>query len=208
MEPPVRERLLEAALIELDRKGREGMSVAGLLAAAGVSEADFASSYGDLDACLDDAYEQLTTRLEVAAQRGCDGGDLLLSDGVAWPVRVRGGLEALLAELADEPELARTLTRSYPSLGPAQMARYQRFVESFAPPLRAGWEMTGADQELPDEVELLAVGAAEAILVDEVRAGRAGELATMGPEILFSLLVPFVGSAAAAEEMERARASR
>ncbi len=183
------------------------MSVAALLGAADVTEADFAAEYADLDACLADAYERLTARLDAAVRAGCSiGVNWLVAAEIEWPVRVRGGLEALLAELADNPKLARALTRAYPALGPAQQARYQAFVESFAPQFRAGRELAGVEAELPDEVEMLAVGAAEAIVFEEIAAGRTEQLPTMGSSILFSILVPFLGPGAAAEA-ERAQES-
>jgi AcrR family transcriptional regulator len=205
MEPLVRERLQEAALTQLGREGREGMSTEALLVAAGVSEADFAGAYADLDACLDDAYERLTMQLDVAVQVGCaTGGGLPMDAEIFWPERVRGGLEALLAELAARPELASTLTRRYPALGPARQARYQRFVESFVSALRVRRAVGGVDGGLPGEVDSLAVGAAEAIVFEEIAAGRTVELPGMMPSILFSLLVPYLGAAGAAEEMRKA----
>ena len=59
--------------------------------------------------------------------------------------------------------------------------------------------------ELPGEVELLAVGAAEAIVFEQIQAGRTARLGELGPEILFSVLVPFVGTAAASAAMEAER---
>jgi hypothetical protein len=206
MEPAVRERLLEATLLELEEKGRDGLALEVVLGQAEVSEAEFAAEYDGVEGCLIDAYQQLTERLDVAVRLGCNmGGGWPLSATPEWPAQVRGGLEALLAELAGSPELARALTRTFPSIGPEQQARYQAFVESFGPMLAKGREFSGAEQELPGEVEMLAVGAAEAIVFEEVESGRAAELGAMGPSILFSLLVPFLGPGGAAAEMEKAR---
>jgi len=62
----------------------------------------------------------------------------------------------------------------------------------------------GTGVELPREVEMFAVGAAEAIIFEEIEAGRAAQLPVLAPAILFSVLVPFVGPEAASAEMERA----
>ena len=118
---------------------------------------------------------------------------------------MRAGLEALLAELADDPLRARTLIRTYPSLGNRAQARYQSFVNGFAPLLAAGREIAGVAGELPASVETLAVGAAEAIIFEEVASGRTTELPALLPSLLFSMLVPFLGPAAAAVEMEKAQ---
>ncbi len=209
MEPAVRERLLEAALNELGEKGRGAMGLGEVLRQAEVAESDFAAEYADLDACLDDAYERLTVQLDAAVQVGCaTGGDAFCMTKLEWPQRVRAGLEALLSELAASPGAARALTRSYPSIGPAQQARYQAFVERFAAALRLRREMAGIEGDLPGEVDALAIGAAEAIVFEEIAAGRAEALPSMSPSILFSVLVPFLGPAGAGAEMEKAQQPR
>ena len=206
MEPAVREDLEEAMLRELGEKGRDGISLTDVLAEVGVAAEDFAEAYGDLDACLDAAYERITLRLDAAVRVSCaTGGQIAAPEDADWRTRVRAGLESILAELADRPSEARALARVYPSLGPGQQARYQAFVERLAWQLRARRQLAGIEGDLPDSVDALAVGSAEAIVFEEITAGRTEALPGMGPAILFSLLVPYVGSTEAAAEMERAR---
>jgi AcrR family transcriptional regulator len=198
MQPAARERLLEAMLIELTASGYDAMRVADVLTLSGVSKADFEAEFGDKETCLFAAYEQLTERLARKSTEGCGSGG-------EWPQRVRRGLEALLRELAAAPAMARVAIRTFPAIGPEARARYQEFVESFAPLLTGGRELSGMGAELPTEVEMLAVGAAEAIVFEEIEAGRAEQLPTMGPAILFSVLVPFLGPEDASAEMEKAQ---
>jgi hypothetical protein len=186
-------------LEELADKGYPEAEVEGAVARARLGSGDWTQLFVDKDACLIAAFEQLTGQLRAAIGEGCArGGD--------WPTRVAAGLRVLLAGLAGRAPMAEALARSFPAIGPAAQARYQGFVESLAPLLAEGRECSGADAELPHEVELLAVGAAEAIVFEEIQAGRTAALVALGPEILFSLLVPFLGPAAAAAEMEKARA--
>jgi AcrR family transcriptional regulator len=197
MEQAARERLLEAMLAELARAGYKGMKLADVLTLSGVAEADFKAEFPDRDSCLFAAYEQLTDQLVRKTAQSCAaGGD--------WPQRVRCGLSALLDELAARPPMARVAVRAFPSIGPRARARYQGFVEGFAPLLEAGREFSEIGEELPAEVEMLAVGAAEAIVFDEIEAGRAAQLPALAPAILFSLLVPFLGPERASAEMQRA----
>jgi hypothetical protein len=191
-----RERLLEAMLEEMVEKGCQGAEVEAALRRAGL-DPSWQAAFPDRNACLFAAYEQLTERLyRTAVERAQDGED--------WPQRVRYGLELLLEELADSPALARLLTRTFPSLSPAARGRYQAFVESFAPLLRGGRTFSRMGPELPAEVEMLAVGAAEALVFEEIQAGRAEQLPALGPAILFSVLVPFLGPEAASAEMQAA----
>lgn len=209
MEPAVRQRLLEQALLELEQRGRDGIVLEHLLESTEVDEGDFAATFGDLDGCLDDAYEDLTARLERTVRERCEAGAERPAPAQSdWPSRVRGGLEALLAVLAAKPRLASALTRAYPSLGSPQQARYHRFVARFEPMLTPGRAFAGADVELPRNVEALAVGAAEAIVFDQIQAGETRQLEQQAPSILFSVLVPFLGPEAAGAEMEKARQHR
>jgi AcrR family transcriptional regulator len=208
MEPAVREQLEETMLRELGEKGREGLSPTEVLGKVGVSAQEFAETYGGTEACLDAAYERLTLRLDAAVRLGCATGGRLTSPGAAdWKSRVWAGLESILVELADRPGAARALIRAYPALGPAQQARYQDFIEGLVRQLQTRRAIGGIDGQLPESVDTLAVGAAEAIVFDEITAGRTEQLARMGPSILFSILVPYLGAAEAAAEMERVRQS-
>jgi hypothetical protein len=118
---------------------------------------------------------------------------------------MRAGLAALLAELARDPARATVLVQSFPAIGPRAQARFQAFIESFAPLLEGGRRAAESDAELPYEVEALSVGAAEAIVFEEIVAGRAAELNELLPAIMFSLLVPFIGPARAGAEMQKSR---
>jgi AcrR family transcriptional regulator len=198
MQPAAREHLLEAMLAELDASGYGEMRVADVLTLAGVSKADFEAEFLDKDACLFAAYEQLTERLTGRTTEGC-------ALGGGWPARVRRGLEALLDELAGAPAMARVAIRAFPAISLDARARYHDFVDGFAPLLSEGREFAEAGTELPAEVEMLAVGAAEAIVFEEIEAGRAARLPGLAPAILFSILVPFLGPEAASAEMQKAQ---
>jgi AcrR family transcriptional regulator len=198
MQPTARECLLESMLTELAEHGYGGIEVADVLTLSGIAKADFEAEFVDKDACLFAAYQQLTERLTRKASENCDREE-------DWPARVRGGLEGLLEELARAPGLARVAVRVFPEINPAARARYQDFVAGFAPLLREGRGLAKTGTELPEEVEMLAVGAAEAIVFEEVEAGRAALLPALGPAILFSVLVPFLGPETASAEMAKAQ---
>jgi hypothetical protein len=191
-----RERLFDAMLVELAEKGYREAALEGALTRAGIADAE--PEFEDKDACLFAAYGYLSERLLGRATERCESEE-------AWPRRVQHGLEALLDDLAARPEMAKVLTRTFPSIRPATYGLYMAFLEAFAPFLSGGRECSGMTEELPDEVEMLAVGAAEAIVFEEIEAGRAAQLPSLMPSILFSVLVPFIGPDEAAAAMERAK---
>ncbi|HTR74527.1 MAG TPA: hypothetical protein VMH33_04625 [Solirubrobacterales bacterium] len=193
-----RDRLHEALLMELAERGHHGIRLEIVLERAGVSEEDFAATYGGIDSCLFEAYGSLTDHLDRLVRAACRA----VGPGEDWAAHIRAGLSALLAELARDPVRAAVLVRDFPAIGQRAQARFQAFVESFAPLLEGG-RAAGKNVELPGEVETLAVGAAEALVFEEIVAGRAGGLSALEGEILFSLLVPFIGPSRAADEMRR-----
>jgi AcrR family transcriptional regulator len=195
-----REALLRAMLDELVSKGYSEVSVEAAMRSAGVSRAEFVSDFHDKDDCLFAAYDSLADRLVARTSERCDSVD-------SWPDRVREGLAALLDQLADDPAMARALTRAFPGIRPDTYERYVSLLGRFASLMTEGRDYSEVEEELPREVELLAVGAAEAIIFGEVDAGRADQLPAMLPEILFSVLVPFVGPERAADEMRSAAAT-
>ncbi len=186
MDRTERERLYEVILADLADRGYEGLDIEQTLAQAGVSKSAFEVEFGDRDTCLFAAYDALTERLVRKATDGCDRDE-------DWPGRIRTGLEALLTEFADRPQMAQVLFRAFPAIRPPAYLRYMEFLETFTLPLREGRDLTDMEGEPPGEIEMLAIGAAEAVVFEEIEAGRAAALPSLTPSILFSLLVPFLG---------------
>jgi AcrR family transcriptional regulator len=200
METDRRDALLWAMLDELAHRGYEEASVERASEAAGIAAREFEMEFRDKDECLFAAYDRLTDLMVEKASVGCDRGE-------PWPERIRSGLERLLEEVAAEPRMAEVLTRGFPGIRPSAYQRYVALLGRFVPFMHEGRDYSEVDEELPGEVELLAVGAAEAIIFGEVDAGRAERLPKMMPEILFSVLVPFMGPDRAADEMRSAAAA-
>jgi AcrR family transcriptional regulator len=199
MDPARRQALFEAMIEELVQGGYEAVTVERACERAGVSAAEFEVEFGDKDTCLFAAYDHLTEQMLAKAAAGCEAAD-------PWPERIRSGLATLLAELAANPQLAQAITRSFPGIRPSAYERYVALLSRFVPFMREGRDHSEVAEALPSEVELLAVGAAEAIIFEEIDSGHAERLPSMLPEILFSVLVPFIGPDRAADEMRSAAA--
>lgn len=192
-----RERLLTAMVRAVAERGYDNVSIADVVEAAGVSRSVFYEEFSSKDECLFAAYdamvEELIQRISTA-----------FSPDDPWPTKVRLGLADLLEQFATEPELARMAAIEIPGVGAGAHQRYRDAVERFLPFFRMGREYSPHGDELPSEVDLMAVGGAEAIIFDEVIAGRTERLPSLLPEILFALLVPYLGPEQAVEEMRQA----
>ena len=195
---PERTRLLEAMLEELVEKGYPEVEVEAAIRRARLVGGGWTRQFPDKDSCLVAAFEELTAELRAAIVEGCMAAS-------AWPEQVAGGLRVLLSTLAERAAIAEGLARIFPSIGPEALRRYHAFVESLAPLLAGGRDFAVAGEELPREVELLAVGSAEAIVFEQIQLGHTAELPTMAPEVLFSVMVPFTGPELAATAMAAER---
>jgi AcrR family transcriptional regulator len=195
MDDERRKELFREMLIELSREGYEAAALEPVLARAGVSPEEFGAEFGDLEGCLFAAYSYAEEAVVELARASAPRE-------LPWSVRVRCGLEAVLDEAAAQPEIARAMTRAFPSIRPEAQRRYVELLDRLARCFSEGRRQT--EEELPGEVELMAVGSAEAIIFSEVDAGRATQLPKLMPEILFSVLVPFIGPEQAGEEMRAA----
>jgi AcrR family transcriptional regulator len=195
-----RERLLAAMVRAVAERGYDNVSIADVVEAAGVSRSAFYEEFASKDECMFAAYDAMVDELLRRISTAYSPDD-------PWPTQVRLGLAGLLEQFATEPELARMAAVDIPAVGPGAHQRYRDAVERFLPFFRKGREYSPHGEELPSEVELMAVGGAEAIIFDEVIAGRTERLPALLPEILFALLVPYLGPEGAIEEMRRATTS-
>ena len=75
-------------------------------------------------------------------------------------------------------------------------------------PASPGTSRTGEEVDrggnLPDAQAVMATGAVSGLIFDELVAGRTAQLPSLLPDLLFAMLVPYIGPGAATEEMRRA----
>jgi AcrR family transcriptional regulator len=191
-----RDRLLWSMVRVVAERGYDGVTLDEVVARAGVSKTTFYDEFANKDECLFCAYDwvidELIHYVEEAFRRS-----------EQWPERIRDALDALLRALAAEPEVAQMAAVEFPAAGPEAHQRYRDALERFLPFFAEGRKHSTRPDELPPRVDLMAVGGAEVIIFDEVVAGRVSKLPAMLPEILFAVLVPYVGPDEAAVEMHR-----
>lgn len=132
-----RERLIAAMAEVCAEKSYAEVSVADIVAAAGVSTATFYKRFDGKRDCMLAAHEELSERLFQEVDRVCaeasdrDGG-------------VRAAIATVLELFAIDAPTARLLTIEILALGPEGATRHAATIESLAARLRAG-----RDPELP-----------------------------------------------------------
>jgi AcrR family transcriptional regulator len=179
-------------------RGYAATTVADLTREAQVSRATFYELFSDKEDCFLAAYDRAVDALVRRVMTGFESAR-------RWPDRVRAGLEALLAALAEEPELARLALVGIGAAGPAAQRRYRTAAQRLTPLFDEGRDFAPAGRSLPANTSRMAIGAVAGLIADELVADGAERLPGLLSDLLFATLVPYIGPEAAVGEVgERA----
>ena len=179
-------------------KGYEATTVADVVEFAGVPEDAFYEAFEDKAACFLEAYDavidvlvaHVTSAFEAAAAE-------------PWPEKIGIGLRALVELLAHEADIARMAMVEVTAAGDEARERYRAALARFTPFLEEGRTYSGQGEELPPDTARFAIGGATSMIFDEIRAGRGPELPRLLPDLVFAVLMPYLGPEAAEDEMRR-----
>jgi AcrR family transcriptional regulator len=193
-----RERLLEAMVRAAAAKGYEATTVADVIEMAGVSRATFYEMFEDKSSCFLEAYDavidvlvaHVTSAFESAAEE-------------PWPEQIAAGLGGLVELLAAEADIARMAMVEVTAAGDDARERYRAALARFTPFLEEGRTYSGQGEALPPDTARFAIGGATSMIFDEIRAGRGPNLERILPDLVFAVLMPYLGPEAAENEMNR-----
>lgn len=193
-----RERLMEAMVRVSAAKGYEATTVADVVEYAGATQESFEEIFGDKETCFLEAYEAvfdvLVAHVTAAFEAASDE---------PWPEQIAAGLRALVELLSMEADIARMAMVEVTAAGDDARERYRAMFARFTPFLEQGRTWSGQGEELPADTARFAVGGATSMIFDEVRAGRGPELKRILPDLVFAVLMPYLGPEAAEDEMRR-----
>ena len=193
-----RERLLEAMVRVAAAKGYEATTVADVAAYAGVTQEAFEEEFGGKDECFLEAYDAVFDVLIAHVTSA-----FAAAEGEPWPEKVAAVLRALVELLSTEADIARMAMVEVTAAGDDARERYRAALARFTPFLEEGRTYSGQGDELPPDTARFAVGGATSMIFDEIRAGRGPELKRLLPDLVFAVLMPYLGPEAAEDEMRR-----
>jgi AcrR family transcriptional regulator len=193
-----RERVLEAMVRVAAAKGYESASVAEVAARAGITEEEFEQTFASKSACFLEAYDAVVNILVARVAAAFEA-----AFGEPWQDRVVAGLRAMVDLLAAEAEIARMAIIEVTALGEDARIRYRAALERFVPFLEEGRTVSPRGAELPAETARFAIASATSMIFSEIRAGRGAELQRILPDLVFAVMMPYLGAEAAEAEMRR-----
>jgi AcrR family transcriptional regulator len=193
-----RARIFDALAELCAEKGYPAVTVADIVARAHTSRTTFYGLFGDKEACFLAAYDAVLARFLGDVSSAC------LRPGLSWPEQIRIGLETILSFGAAEPLFTRMCQIDMLSAGPAARERYSSGLRVLASFVDSGRAQAPDGEHVPAGVATSLVGGVALVIRDEIRAGRTNDLPRLLPNLLYPVLVPYVGQDRALAE---ARAS-
>ncbi|MGB7587219.1 MAG: TetR/AcrR family transcriptional regulator [Solirubrobacterales bacterium] len=193
-----RERLREAMIRVAADKGYEVTTVTDVVEFAGVSDEVFYDLFEGKADCFLEAYDAVIDVLVAHVTAAFEA-----AAGEPWPERIVAVLGALVELLAAESDIARVAMVEVTAAGDDARQRYREALARFTPFLEDGRTYLGRSTELPPDTARFAIGGATSMIFDEIRAGRGPELDGILPDLVFAVLMPYLGSEGAKREMRR-----
>jgi AcrR family transcriptional regulator len=191
-----RERLLEAMVRVAAAKGYEATTVGDVIEAAAVNREAFDEMFSSREACFLEAYDAVIDVLVAHVSSAYES-----TVGQPWPDRIAAALRALVDLLATEHDIARMAMVEVTAVGEDARIRYRAALGRFTYFLEEGRSASPQGDELPADTARFAIGGATSMIFDEIRAGRGPELRRLLPDLLFAVLMPYIGPEAAEDEM-------
>lgn len=192
-----RDRLLDSMAQACSEKRYAEVSVADVVARARVSRSTFYEIFPDKEACFLAAYDAILGRFVSEVIRACQDPEL------DWPEQIEIGIETSLNFLAAEPAFARMCIVDMFSAGPAALERYLsalRLISAFVDTARD--RMPGA-AGVPVSVSGMVIGGAAVVIRGEIVDERTELLPSVGPDILYAILVQYMDQNEALERTGR-----
>jgi AcrR family transcriptional regulator len=190
--------MLEAMVRVAAAKGYEATTVADVVEAAGVSQQTFDQTFVGKEGCFLEAYDAVIDVLLAHVSTAFES-----TAGLPWPDRIAAALRALVDLLASEHDIARMAMVEVTAVGEDARIRYRAALGRFTYFLEEGRTFSSQGEELPADTARFAIGGATSMIFDEIRAGRGPELRRILPDLVFAVLMPYIGPEAAEDEMRR-----
>jgi len=188
------QRILVAMSRSCAEKSFSATTIGDIVERASISRATFYKHFANKRECFDRAVEGFAEELVQVAVG-------TYSNATSQPEAVRKAVAAVLERLAKEPAYARLTVIEAPILEPGIIATHR---DQAMDALKLHWEPgQTSDGTMADP--RLAFGRAHVLAADYIAAGKIKKLPELVPEIVYILLLPFVGHREALAQVKLVR---
>jgi AcrR family transcriptional regulator len=194
------ERMLEAMIDTVAERGYHQTSLSDVAARAGVSRDTLRQQFGDRQGLFIAAHDWLLERLAsyVAPAYQQPG---------AWSQRVSSALDAMLTAIAYRPQGARVAIIEVLAAGREAHQHHLAAIDTFTAYIDQGRKETRNGPNLPPALARIVAGAVAARIHKHVATGRTSELPQLHPELLYIVLLPYIGHREARQHLPMTRPS-
>lgn len=191
-----RVRILAAMVEECAERGAGNVTVAHIVARAGVSRRTFYELYSDREACFLGAFDEGIAR---ASRYVLDDYD----PSARWVARLRTALTGLLRFLDVEPRTGQLLVVGSLGAGAHALEHRQRAVIQMIALVDEGRTEAKAAAELPPLTAEGIVGGVLSVLHARLLEPDAGPLLDLSGSLMGMIVLPYLGPAVARKELAR-----
>jgi AcrR family transcriptional regulator len=191
-----RARILTAAAQVLGTHGYTGFSPVRITGRARVSRRTFYDLFENREDCFLALFDETVARAAQLAITAAAGER-------SWREQVRAGLSALLVFVGDEPVLGSLLIADALRAGPNVLARRASVLETLHTVIDKGRTQTNTGREPPPLTAEGTVGAVLAVLHARLIESDAPPPITLLNPLMSTIVLPYLGPAAAAKELQR-----
>ncbi len=181
-----REQILELVTKVFAKRGYQAATVDHLVAGGKTSMGGFYKFFDGKEDCFVQVFDRVMERAgeRVAAARPSDSG---------WAIRTAAWLRAMVEFVAAEPLAARVVLLEAQTGGPEAVRRYNETLAEAAAFLRRGRTEGNRAADLPDSFEDASISGVVWLLQNRLARGESISVAELYPEIVKTLLEPYVG---------------
>lgn len=192
---PPRERVREAIMDLVLANGVEAVTAAMVIERAEVEAAYFEREFGGLEGCYVSVYEENTEAFEAAV-------DAAFADGATWRDGLRAAAYAAAHHIRDHPrEVSFGVVRMFAAGEQAQLSR-ERLLHRMVDMVDRGRRELDDPESVSRGVAEATIGSIYTQLVSDLQAGRGtGAAENFVPDLMYVAVRPYLGDAAAREEL-------
>jgi AcrR family transcriptional regulator len=192
-----RMRILSAMAEVASEKGAGAVTVAHVVARAGVSRRTFYDLFADREECFLAAFEEAIGRVSTLVVEAYEAQ-------TSWRERIRAGLWALLVFLDEEPATAKLCVVESLAAGPRVLERRAVVLRALVRAVDEGRSVTARKAALlPPLTAEGAVGAVLSVIHTRLSEPKARPLTGLLGELMGVIVLPYFGQAAAQKELHK-----